>query len=229
MNTRLKKNGRTGTVAQKKAIQLQELAQRIELEDRPEGSALPQDLLSELKDFCNHAKETQQKLRKWGFDQSRSHNNGLNILFSNPSAEGKLPAAEFIASELKMPLYAINLSTLAGKAKGDTENGLNQIFDSAETSNAVLFFSEAEVVFGKRSQSSDAQNDQMNTQTDHLLQRLEQFSGIVILATNQDKSLISDIASRVHYAVEFPVSEDASKKRPLERVLSGFRRVLGKE
>jgi SpoVK/Ycf46/Vps4 family AAA+-type ATPase len=222
-----KKVGKGGSAAKKKASQLQEIARHIEPEVPWENSTLPQPVLVQLKEFCIYAKETQRNFRKWGFDQTLPHNNELSVLISDPTESGKTTAAEFIASELKMPLYGIDLSTLVREFSGETEKGIGQIFDSAETSNVILFFDEAEVLFGKRSQQSGAPDQSINPETDYLLQRLEQFSGIVILATRLHGDLIADFTARVRFLVEFPPSNEA-KKKPLDAVLRGFKRVLGK-
>jgi SpoVK/Ycf46/Vps4 family AAA+-type ATPase len=225
---KLKKVGKGGSAAKKKASPLQDIAQHIEPEVPWEDSTLPQAVLVQLKEFCIYAKETQRNFRKWGFDQTIPHNNELSVLISDPTESGKTTAAEFIACELKMPLYRIDLGTLVREFSGETEKGVGQIFDSAETSNVILFFDEAEVLFGKRSQQTGDPDQSINPETDYLLQRLEQFSGIVILATRLQRSLIADLTARVRFLVEFPAPANETKKKPLDAVLRGFKRVLGK-
>ena len=228
MKPKFKKVGKGGTAAKKKASQLQEVARHIELEVPWENSTLPQTVLVQLKEFCIYAKETQRIFRRWGFDQRLPHINGLSVLFSDPTGSGKTSAAEFIASKLKMPLYGINLSTLAGEFIGETEKGLGQIFDSAETSNVILFFDEVEVLFGKRTPQSDAPDQCINPVIAYLLERLEQFSGIVILATRLHQSLAVNSTLGMRFLVEFPTPANEAKKKPLDAVLRGFKRVLGK-
>ncbi len=222
------KGGKNATTAKKHAFRLLDVARRIEPATPGESSELPAGVLSQLKDSCTHIEETHRIFRKWGFDQKLPHNNRMNILLLDPTGNGETLAAEFVAANLDMPLYVIDLGTLINKYIGETAKGLEGIFDSEESRKAILFFGEADALFGKRSHTSDASDHYANAETEYLLQRLEQFPGIVIVASRLYRSQIVDFASRMPYVIEFPTAADEPGQKSFGKVLRGFRRVLGK-
>jgi SpoVK/Ycf46/Vps4 family AAA+-type ATPase len=114
---------------------------------------------------------------------------GVNALFSGPSGSGKTMAAEILARDLGLDLYQVDLATVVSKYIGETEKNLDRIFSAAENSNAILFFDEADALFGKRSEVSDSNDRHANIEISYLLQRMEQYDGIAILATNLQGNL----------------------------------------
>jgi SpoVK/Ycf46/Vps4 family AAA+-type ATPase len=150
---------------------------------------------------------------EWGFDRKLSLGKGLNVLFAGPSGTGKTMAAEVLAGELGLDLYKIDLSTVVSKYIGDTEKNLARIFAEAATSNAILFFDEADALFGKRSEVKDAHDRYANIEIGYLLQRMEEYEGVVILATNLRKNMDEAFVRRMHFTVEFPFPNAQDRRR----------------
>lgn len=168
---------------------------------------LPRDNLQHLKELCGHVKFHSMVYGEWGFDRKHSLGKGLNILFSGPTGTGKTMATEIIANELKLDLYKIDLSTVVSKYIGETEKNLSKIFKEAETSNAIIFFDEADALFGKRSEVKDSHDRYANIEINYLLQKMEEHEGIVILATNLSKNMDEAFTRRMHFSINFPFPE----------------------
>jgi hypothetical protein len=130
---------------------------------------------------------------------------GLAVLFAGPPGTGKTMAAEAIASELALPLYRIDLSQVVNKYIGETEKNLRRLFDAADSADVVLFFDEADALFGKRTEVKDAHDRYANLEISYLLERMERFKGLAILATNRKKDLDDAFLRRLRFAVEFPM------------------------
>ena len=124
-------------------------------------------------------------------------------MFAGPSGTGKTMAAQVLARSLDMELYRIDLAGVVNKYIGETEKRLKQVFDACERSNVLLFFDEADALFGQRSQVKDAHDRYANIQIDYLLQRMEQFNGIAILATNRKGDLDKAFLRRIRFIVDF--------------------------
>jgi SpoVK/Ycf46/Vps4 family AAA+-type ATPase len=122
-------------------------------------------------------------------------------------------AAEIVANELRLDLYKIDLATVVSKYIGETEKNLDRIFKEAEDSNSILFFDEADAIFGKRSEVRDSHDRYANIEIAYLLQKMEEYQGIVMLATNLRKNLDEAFARRMHFSVEFPFPEEADRFR----------------
>lgn len=168
---------------------------------------LPPDCLEQLQEICGHIRHRQRVFSDWGFDGKISLGKGLSILFVGPSGTGKTMAAEIVASELALDLYKIDLSCIVSKYIGETEKNLNRIFNEAEQSNAVLFFDEADAVFGKRSEVKDSHDRYANIETNYLLQKMEEYEGIVILASNFQKNIDEAFTRRLRFIIDFPFPE----------------------
>ena len=154
----------------------------------------------------------------WGFDRKLSVGKGLNVLFAGPPGTGKTMAAEIIAGELALDLYKIDLSSVVSKYIGETEKNLSRIFTEAETSNAILFFDEADALFGKRSEVHDSHDRYANIEVGYLLQRMEEYEGVVILATNFRKNMDEAFVRRIHCTVEFPLPNQKERLRIWETI-----------
>jgi SpoVK/Ycf46/Vps4 family AAA+-type ATPase len=137
----------------------------------------------------------------------------LNALFSGPPGTGKTMAAEVIAKELQLDLYQIDLSQVVSKYIGETEKNLHRIFAEAQSSNAILFFDEADALFGKRSEVKDAHDRYANIEIGYLLQKMEEYEGIAILATNLRQHLDEAFTRRMQFIVEFPFPDEESRRR----------------
>lgn len=173
---------------------------------------LPADTLEQLKEVCSFIKYRDTVYSDWGFEKKLSLGKGLNVLFSGPSGTGKTMAAEILASETKLDLYKIDLSSVVSKYIGETEKNLSKIFKEAETSNAILFFDEADALFGKRSEVKDAHDRYANIETAYLLQKMEEHEGTVILASNFRKNLDDAFLRRLQFTVEFPLPDEKSRE-----------------
>jgi SpoVK/Ycf46/Vps4 family AAA+-type ATPase len=120
-------------------------------------------------------------------------------------------AAEIVANELGLDLYKIDLSTVVSKYIGETEKNLARIFAAAENANAILFFDEADALFGKRSEVSDAHDRYANIEISYLLQKMEEYDGVAILATNLRQNLDNAFLRRLAFAIHFPFPDEESR------------------
>ena len=189
------------------------LATKIEPRHRWEDIILPADTLRQLREMVNMVRYRPLVYGQWRFGDKMSLGRGLNALFAGESGTGKTMAADIMAHELGLDLYKINLSTVVSKYIGETEKNLSRIFLEAETSNAVLFFDEADALFGKRSEVKDSHDRYANIEISYLLQRMEAFAGIVILATNLRANLDDAFTRRLHFIVEFPFPEAPDREK----------------
>jgi ATP-dependent 26S proteasome regulatory subunit len=174
---------------------------------------LPDDRMAQLREICNHVKYREQVYGDWGFGRKLALGKGLAVLFAGPSGTGKTMAAGIIATELGLDLYKIDLSTVISKYIGETEKNLSRIFEEAETSNAILFFDEADALFGKRSEVRDSHDRYANVEVGYLLQRMEEYEGVAILATNLRKNMDDAFVRRLHFTVEFPFPDQKDRWR----------------
>jgi hypothetical protein len=174
---------------------------------------LPPDPLRQLRELCDQSRHRHVVYGDWGFERRLSMGNGLNALFAGPPGTGKSMAAEVLAAELQADLFKVDLSQTVSKYIGETEKHLERLFSEAEAGNAILFFDEADALFGKRSEAKDAHDRYANIETGYLLQRMEQHQGIVILATNLRHHLDEAFCRRMHFVIEFPFPDEACRAR----------------
>lgn len=165
---------------------------------------LPPERLRQLQEICRAVEYRSVLYDEWGFNEKLSLGKGLSVLFAGPSGTGKTMAAQILARELGLDLYKIDLSTVVSKYIGETEKNLSRIFAEAATSNSILFFDEADALFGKRSEVRDSHDRYANVEISYLLQRMEEYEGIVILASNLRKNMDEAFVRRIHATVEFP-------------------------
>jgi hypothetical protein len=172
---------------------------------------LPADQLAQLKEVVATVHERPRVLETWGVGRKLAASAGITILFAGPPGTGKTMAAEVIAGELSLDLYKIDLSTIVSKYIGETEKNLERIFSEAQSSNAILFFDEADAIFGKRSEVKDAHDRYANIEVSYLLQRMEAYDGVTILATNLRANLDEAFTRRLQFAVDFPFPDEAHR------------------
>ncbi len=169
---------------------------------------LPEDQITILHEIVSTVRGRPKVLEEWGVGEKLAASAGVTILFAGPPGTGKTMAAEVIASELGLDLYKIDLSTIVSKYIGETEKNLERIFSEAQSSNAILFFDEADAIFGKRSEVKDAHDRYANIEVSYLLQRMEQYDGVTMLATNLRANLDDAFTRRLQFAVDFPFPDE---------------------
>ncbi len=187
---------------------LRALAQKVESRYTWDDIVLPQEQMAQLHEIVSYVQYRQLVYGEWNFNEKLSLGKGLNALFAGPSGTGKTMAAGIMANELKLDMYKIDLSTVVSKYIGETEKNLRAIFKEAETSNTILFFDEADALFGKRSEVRDSHDRYANIEISYLLQKMEEYEGIVILATNLHKNMDEAFVRRMHFVLEFPSPEE---------------------
>jgi SpoVK/Ycf46/Vps4 family AAA+-type ATPase len=180
---------------------------------------LPSDQLRILREICNSVKYRALVYDEWGFDRKLALGKGVNVFFSGLPGTGKTMSADIIAGELGLELYKIDLSGVVSKYIGETEKNLSRIFNEAQTSNAILFFDEADALFGKRSEVKDSHDRYANIEISYLLQRMEEYLGVVILATNLRSNMDDAFIRRMHFSVEFPFPNQRERRRIWEIIL----------
>ena len=179
---------------------------------------LPADQMRQLREICDQVKYRAQVYEQWGFGDKLSLGKGVCALFVGPPGTGKTMSADIIAGELGLDLYKIDLSTVVSKYIGETEKNLSRIFAEAETSNSILFFDEADALFGKRSEVRDSHDRYANIETGYLLQRMEAYEGVVILATNFARNLDDAFVRRLQFTVEFPFPSEPERREIWARI-----------
>ncbi len=189
------------------STKLGELAQKVTPLYTWDDIVLSKDTLRHLREICLHVRHRRRVFTDWNFDKRISMGKGTSALFSGPSGTGKTMAAEIIANDLGLDLYKIDLSTVVSKYIGETEKNLSRIFQEAESSNAILFFDEADAIFGKRSEVKDAHDRYANIEINYLLQKMEEYEGIVIMATNFQKNIDEAFTRRLRFIVEIPLPD----------------------
>ena len=190
---------------------LAQLASKITPRYGWEDIILPEDQLALLHEIIDTVRGRPQVLDVWGLAAKLTSSRGITVLFSGPPGTGKTMAAQIIAGALGLDIYRIDLSTIVSKYIGETEKNIERIFREAEQSNAILFFDEADALFGKRSEVRDSHDRYANIEVSYLLQRMEAYDGITILATNLRGNLDDAFTRRLQFAVSFPFPESEDR------------------
>jgi len=189
------------------------LAVKVAIHHSWDDVVLPPATLRRVKEVAAAIKNRSLVYTEWGFEQRIAMGRGLKILFTGSSGTGKTMTAGVIAHDLGLELYKIDLSSIVSKYIGETEKNLDRIFRAAHNSNAILFFDEADALFGKRSEVKDAHDRYANIEVAYLLQKMEEHEGVVILASNLSKNIDEAFSRRVHYVVEFPLPDETHRGR----------------
>jgi SpoVK/Ycf46/Vps4 family AAA+-type ATPase len=195
------------------------LAQRIEARATWDDLVLGDEALQSLRQIAAQVRQRYRVYEDWGYARKMNRGLGISALFSGESGTGKTMAAEVIANELDLALYRIDLSAVVSKYIGETEKNLRRLFDAAETGGAILFFDEADALFGKRSEVKDSHDRYANIEINYLLQRMESFSGLAILATNMRSALDTAFLRRLRFVVDFKYPGAAERKRLWQQVI----------
>ena len=181
------------------------LAAKVETSQGWDDLVLPADRTEQLREVVRSMRHRARVYHEWGFGRKLALGKGLNVLFTGPPGTGKTMAAGIVAGALGLDLYRIDLSMMVSKYIGETEKNLARVFAEAETSNAILFFDEADALFGRRSEVRDSHDRYANLEVAYLLQRMEAYEGVVILATNFRRNMDDAFVRRMHHAVDFPL------------------------
>ncbi|HKQ69129.1 MAG TPA: ATP-binding protein, partial [Polyangiaceae bacterium] len=189
------------------------LARKLPASHVWEDLIVPPQAATQLAEICAQMRHRRRVYEDWGFGRLAASGRGLCALFYGPSGVGKTLGADVIAHELGLDAYRIDLSSIVNKYIGETEKNLGRLFEEAETANAMLFFDEADALFGKRTEVKDAHDRYANIETNYLLQRMEDFDGLVILASNLRKNIDDGFFRRMHFAVEFTLPDVAHRYR----------------
>ncbi len=174
---------------------------------------LQTSLLHNIVERCVHREDVYTKWRM------PATSKGVVAMFEGPPGTGKTMSAEIIAEALGLDVYRVDLSSVVSKYIGETERNLERIFTAAEHGTMVLFFDEADSIFGKRTQVSSSHDRYANLETSYLLQRLESYDGLTILATNLPKNIDEAFRRRIHIVVNFPKPGPAERARIWNRWL----------
>jgi SpoVK/Ycf46/Vps4 family AAA+-type ATPase len=198
--------------------ELATLATKIEPRATWDDLVLPEYQIAQLHELCNRYIYRDKVLNEWGFAKKLSYGLGINALFSGASGTGKTMAAEVIANALQLDLYRIDLSRVVNKYIGETEKNLDRVFTAAANANAILFFDEADALFGKRSEVKDAHDRYANIEISYLLQRMEEYKGLAILATNLSDNLDQAFTRRLSFHIFFKFPNESERLHIWERI-----------
>jgi hypothetical protein len=190
---------------------LQRLARRITPRVGWDDLVAPLDVVGQLEEVCTRARQRDLVMGTWKVGGGSSRKRGTVALFGGPPGTGKSLAAEVVGAALGLEVYQVNLATVVDKYVGETEKNLDRIFRAAEGVNCLLFFDEADALFGKRSEVRDAQDKYANVEVAYLLQRLEDFDGVAVLASNLRGNLDDAFKRRIDVLVDFPLPDEAAR------------------
>jgi hypothetical protein len=204
-----------------------ELATRLEPAYAWNDLVLADRQLDVLQSISAYLRHRDRVLSEWGYEATVSRAQGLKVLFAGESGTGKTMAAQVLGAELGLEMFRVDLAGTVSKYIGETEKNLERIFTAADGSNAILFFDEADALFGKRSEVSDSHDRYANLEVAYLLQRMEAYPGAVILATNFRRNIDEAFIRRLDFVIDFPFPEVSDRRRIWERVLPPMAPVGG--
>jgi hypothetical protein len=183
---------------------LDTLARRVSSRVTLDDVVLPARQKSQLMELVDQVRLSRIVTEDWGFVEKSQRGLGLSALFAGESGTGKTFAAEAIANELGFDLSRIDLAAVVSKFIGETEKNLKRVFDAAERGGVALFFDESDALFGRRTEVRDSHDRYANIEINYLLQRMEDYRGLSILATNRRSALDQAFTRRLAFVVEFP-------------------------
>ena len=183
---------------------------------------LPQEQKATLRHACNFIHHGYKVYHDWGFSNKLPYGKNLSILMEGPPGTGKTMAAQVIANDLGLSLIELNPSRIVSKYIGETEKNLNLIFDEAQNCGAALFIDEMDSLFGKRSQVNDSHDKYANMETSFLLQKIESFNGVLLLATNLLSNIDEAFIRRIKFIVHFPLPDSENRKKLWQSMLGSL-------
>lgn len=181
---------------------------------------LPKEQKQQLHYICSHVWQRHKVFDEWNMESRFMYGKNVSALFVGPPGTGKTMAVHVLSDMLELPLYRVDISQIVDKYIGETEKRLEEVFNVAEKNNAILFFDEADAIFGKRSEVNDAKDRYANTEVSYILQRMEEYDGIVILATNYKKNIDEAFMRRIRYLVEFTLPGEEIRRQIWESSFS---------
>ncbi len=182
-----------------------------------EDLVLPERQTSQLKAACNRVRFKNLVYGKWGFGVKLSYGKGVSMVFSGPPGTGKTMSAGVVANALGTVLYQVDLAAVVSKYIGETEKNLHAVFEAVKNGHGVLFFDEADVLFSQRTQVRDAHDKHSNMEAAYLLQKMEEYDGVVILATNHIRNIDEAFKRRIQFFIEFPLPDRICRRRLWEK------------
>ena len=171
-----------------------------------------------LMTACNQVRYKYTVYQKWGFQNKMSYGKNVSMLFTGPPGTGKTMAAQVVSNELGLDVYKIELATVVSKYIGETEKNLNEIFQQARKSQVILFFDEADVLFSKRTEVKDSHDKYSNMEAAFLLQKMEEYDGITILATNYIQNFDEAFKRRIKFVIDFPFPNAEERRQIWQKV-----------
>ena len=199
-------------------VALDDLAHRITPCYGWDDIVVADDVRTQLREIASQVQMRAHVYDVWGFGAQLGRGRGITALFSGPSGTGKTMAAEILAAHLDLDLYRIDLAGVVSKYIGETEKNLRRVFDSAERSGVILFFDEADALFGTRTEVRDSHDRYANVEVNYLLQRMEDYAGLAILATNRRVALDPAFLRRLRFVINFPLPSADERRCIWERV-----------
>lgn len=197
---------------QESTSSLSRTAQRLYVNKHLEDLVLPPAQKKQLENLCAFARVQDTVWKRWGFEQKIPYGRGITALFYGSSGTGKTLAAGVVANELGLELYRVDLAQLISKYIGETQKNIGCVFDDAQNADCILFFDEADALFSRRGDAQDAQDRYANAEIAYLLQRTEQYDGIILLATNLFQNFDEAFKRRIDFMIHFPKPEEAMRE-----------------
>lgn len=178
---------------------------------------LPERSRQRLSEACDQVRLRHMVYHHWGFEEKMPYGRGISMIFTGPPGTGKTMGAQVMAKELGMDIYRISLANVVSKYIGETEKNLNEIFEKGKRCRAILFFDEADVLFARRTEVKDANDKYSNMEAAFLLQKMEEYNGIVILATNLVQNFDEAFKRRMRFIIDFPFPDAAHRRQLWEK------------
>lgn len=202
-------------------VQKIRLSRRVPLVFSWYDLVLPDEVLVALNEIVTYYRYRQQVFDTWGFGKKLPYGRALSALFYGPSGTGKTMAACVLASEFRVPLFQVNLASIFSKYVGETEKNLWIVFEDAARSRAMLLFDEADSLFARRTSGGTALDRYSNLEVNFLLQRMEEYNGLVILTTNRESAIDTAFKRRIKFKIQFPAPDATLREKLWRSMLSG--------
>ncbi|XME02560.1 ATP-binding protein [Lachnospiraceae bacterium C1.1] len=197
---------------------LERLARKVRGKYTWDDIVIPDEIKRLVRQAIAHVRFHHKVYSEWGFNKKLTYGTGLSVLFAGVPGTGKTMCAQIIAHDLKMEIFKVNLSQIVSKYIGETEKNLQEIFAEAKNSNCILFFDECDSLFGKRTNEvKDANDKNANVESAYLLQQIEEYDGVCILATNLLQNIDEAFLRRITFIVHFPFPDADARKEIYRR------------